>query len=178
MYLLQSKWPYKFTDPCRFPGRSGFCVKFACWETRSPSSPAQHSNKGSVVTAGRYMCGIFSPGLSNVSQARIEDSEKSYQPFCYKHIPHSDISDVCACRGASAENLSTPQRTTENKTDQFKEEAQESRICIHVATYNTGEWSSALSTCLIWILHVKMNKTLSLSFTVRETTALTDTLRL
>lgn len=58
------------------------------------------------------MCGILSTKLIKyVSKPGLKiKKKKKHQLFCCLHVCHSHISGVCACRGASAENLLTPQR--------------------------------------------------------------------
>lgn len=167
-YLLGSKWPYRCHH---LPGRSGIPAKSACWETRSPSSPVQRGNKASVVTAGRCMCGIFTTRLIKCVTTQDWRFKEKNLSACCSHVHHSDISEFWRWQRSFSGGSSDAAEATENKP---KQEGSASSPAAHRA----GEWKSALSTCRIWILHVRMSRlSLFLSLSEKQTT-LSDTLRL
>lgn len=119
---------------------------------------------------GDACVGSSPPDLSNVSQPRTEHSKKKLSAFC-SHVHHSDISEFYGGRGASVEDLPTPQRLQ-------RTEPKHGGSASNLAAHDTGKWKSALSTCGIWILHVRMSRLLLFLSLSEKQTTLSDTLRL
>lgn len=116
-------------------------------------------------------CVGSSPPVLIKSVTTQDWSFKEKLSACCSHVHHSDISQFCAGRAASAENLPMPQRL--RRTSPSNEGS-----ASNLDTHDTGKWKSALSTCRILILHVKMSRlSLFLSLSEKQTT-LSDTLRL
>lgn len=118
-YLLQSKWPYKCTDPCRFVE-----VVFV-WNLPAEKLGRLRlllsSNKGSVVTAGRYMCGIFSARLIKcVTTQDWRFREKLSAFLLLTRLSLWHIRSLCLQRSFSRESPDATE-ATENKTRQFNQ---------------------------------------------------------